>query len=101
VGWLVEALITRIFLPPETGMRSDAPFAIRVEARQGDTCQALTMAGKGVYDLTAEIIAYAAAQLARPGYDRAGVLAPATALDPRALLDHAAACWGVSLERVP
>jgi short subunit dehydrogenase-like uncharacterized protein len=101
VGWMVEALICRVFLPPETGMRSDAPFAILVEARWGDTSQALTISGKGVYDLTAEIIAYAAAQLARPAYDRAGVLAPAAALDPQALLDHAAAQWGISLGRVP
>ena len=101
VGWMVEALISRVFLPPESGMRSDAPFAIRIEARRGDTSRALMMTGKGVYDLTAELIAYAAAQLAQPGYDRAGVLAPAAALDPQALLDHAAAQWGISLGRVP
>jgi short subunit dehydrogenase-like uncharacterized protein len=101
VGQMVEALVSRVFLPPEAGMRSDAPFAIRIEARQGDTSQALTLSGKGVYDLTAEIIAYAAAQLARPGYGKAGVLAPAAALDPQALLDHAAAQWGVSVRREP
>jgi len=101
LGRMVEALISRVFLPPESGMRSDAPFAIQVEARRGDSSQALTMTGKGVYDLTAEIIAYAAAQLARPGYDRAGVLAPAAALDPQALLDQAAAHWGINLRRVP
>jgi hypothetical protein len=95
VGLMVEALISHLFLPPETGMRSDAPFAIRVEARHGETIRALTLAGKGVYDLTAEIVAYAATQLARPGYDRAGVLAPATALDPQALLDQAVAHWGI------
>jgi len=101
LGRMVEALISRVFLPPESGMRSDAPFAIQVEARRGDSSQVLTMTGKGVYDLTAEIIAYAAAQLARPGYDRAGVLAPAAALDPHALLDQAAAHWGINLRRVP
>jgi short subunit dehydrogenase-like uncharacterized protein len=101
VGLMVEALISYLFLPPETGMRSDAPFAIRVEARHGETIRALTLAGKGVYDLTAEIVAYAAAQLARPGYDRAGVLAPATALNPQALLDQAVAHWGIRVGREP
>jgi hypothetical protein len=50
-----------------------------------------------VYDLTAEIIAYAAGQLVQPDYDRSGVLAPAAALDPQALLDHAVARWGVAV----
>jgi hypothetical protein len=53
--------------------------------------------GRGVYDLTAEIVAYAAGQLIQPDYDRAGVLAPAAALDPQALLDHAVAHWGVAV----
>ena len=100
-GRLVEALISSVFQPPETGMRSEAPFVVRVEARHGDASQALTLTGKGVYDLTAEIVAYAAAQLARPGYDKAGVLAPAAALDPQALLDHAAVEWGMSVRREP
>jgi short subunit dehydrogenase-like uncharacterized protein len=106
VGWMVEALISRLYLPPESGLRSDASFAVRVEtrrveARRGETSQALTLTGKGVYDLTAEILAFAAAQLARPGYDRAGVLAPAMALDPQTLLDHAVAQWGLGLRRAP
>ena len=98
-GRLVEAAISRLFAPPETGMRSDAPFAIRVTAWQGTASQSLTLTGKGVYDLTAEIAAYAAGRMARPGYDRAGVLPPAAALDPRSLLDTATADWGVALSR--
>jgi short subunit dehydrogenase-like uncharacterized protein len=99
VGRMVEALISRLFLPPETGMRSESPFTIQVKARRGDTIRALTLTGKGVYDLTAEIVAYAAVQLARPAYDLAGVLAPAAALDPPSLLDHAVTHWGISLRR--
>jgi len=99
VGRLIEALISRLFPPRETGLRSDAPFTIQVEARRGDTRQVLTLAGKGVYDLTAEIVAYAASRLARPGYDRAGVLPPAIALNPQALLDHAVAQWGITLSQ--
>ena len=91
--------LKRWYPPPETGLRSDAPFTIQVEARQGEVRRALTLSGKGVYDLTAEILAYAAGQLLQPGYDRAGVLAPAVALDPQALLDQAATHWGVDLKR--
>jgi hypothetical protein len=78
-------------------MRSRDPFAIRVEALRGAVRRSLTLTGQGVYDLTAEIIAYAAGQLLQPDYDRAGVLAPAAALDPQALLDHAEDHWGVAV----
>ncbi len=99
VGQLVEVLITRVSPPPEAGVRSAAPFAVKVEVQGSGKAQAMTLTGRGVYDLTAEIVAYTAARLAQPGYDRAGVLAPAAALDPRAFLDHAAAEWDVSLRR--
>jgi len=97
MGRLVEALITQVLAPPEVGLRSEAPFTVQVQTRRGDETRRLTLAGKGVYDLTAEIVAYAAAQLIRAGYDRAGVLAPAAALHPQALLDHAGAHWGVAV----
>ncbi len=99
VGWLTQVLISRVAPPPEMGMRSQAPFSVKVEMRRGDVSRALTLTGQGVYDLTAAIIAYAAGQLVQPGYDRAGVLAPAIALDPRALLDQAVAQWGITLSQ--
>jgi hypothetical protein len=70
-----------------------------VEVRRGAERRSLTLLGSGVYDVTGEIVAYAAGQMARPGYDRAGVLAPAAALDPRALLDEATARWGLTMQR--
>ena len=93
------AVASRVAPSPETGMRSQAPFVVQVKLQRGDVSQALTLTGKGVYDITAEIIAYAAGQMLQPGYDRAGVLAPAVAFDPQALLDHATAEWGVSVKR--
>lgn len=96
-GAAISAAVSQVFLPPEMGMRSQAPFAVLVEAQQRDTIRRLALTGQGVYELTAEIVAYAASQLARPGYDRAGFLPPAVALDARALLDHAVARWGVTL----
>lgn len=99
VGTATGAAVSRIFLPAETGMRSQAPFAISVQARRGNTTRRLTLTGQGVYELTAQILAYAASQLAWPGYGQAGFLPPALALDPQALLDHAVGKWGVSLSR--
>jgi short subunit dehydrogenase-like uncharacterized protein len=98
VGALTLALISRVALPPETGLRSQVPFVIKVEAKGEAGRAGLVLAGHGVYDLTAELVAYAAAQMLDPGYGRSGVLAPAVALDAQALLDQAAAQWQVPLE---
>ncbi|MBN1660210.1 MAG: saccharopine dehydrogenase NADP-binding domain-containing protein [Anaerolineae bacterium] len=97
LGGLLEALIARVMPPPDSGLRSDAPFTIQVAARRGDDAYPLTLAGQGVYDLTAEIVAYAAGVLHADGYDRAGVLPPALALDPYAFLTHAVTHWHVDL----
>lgn len=94
-GRLVETAVTRISPPPVTGLRSADPFALRIEARLGDEKRALVLTGQGVYDLTAEIVAYAAYQMAQPGYENAGVLPPAAALEPRALLHEATHQWGI------
>ncbi|MGD8465553.1 MAG: saccharopine dehydrogenase NADP-binding domain-containing protein [Anaerolineae bacterium] len=98
VGRLVEVAVTRISPPPQRGLRSADPFVIRIEAHRADEQQALILTGKGVYDLTAEIVAYAANQMAQPSYGKAGVLPPARALDPQALLDEAVAHWTVDLQ---
>ena len=98
LGRLVEVVIGRLWPPPQSGLRSEAPFAVWVGARRGAETRSLTLLGSGVYDLTGQIVAYAAGQMARPGYDCAGVLAPAAALDPRALLDEAAAHWGLTIQ---
>ncbi len=97
VGRLVVALSERLSPPPETGLRSQAPFLIKVALLRKDAQQTLLLTGRGVYERTADIIAYAAQQLADQGYDRSGVLAPAAALDPAALLAHAVAHWGVEI----
>jgi short subunit dehydrogenase-like uncharacterized protein len=101
VGKVVSAIVSSVSAPPETGLRSQAPFTIQVVARQGDTSKTLTLSGQGVYDLTAKIVVFAAGQLAQPGYSRSGVLAAAAALDPEALLDQAVARWQIGTSREP
>lgn len=93
LGRLFETLLVRVLPPPQSGLRSDAPFAVQIEAWHGQEGRRLVLMGHGVYDLTAEIVAYAAARLSRPGQDLAGVLPPAEVLEPSAFLDHAAERW--------
>ena len=100
LGHLAGAALTQVFAPPETGLRSEAPFAILVDARRGEAVQTMTLTGKGVYDLTAEIVAYAAGQLVRSGA-KGGIRAPAQVLNPQALLDQAVAGWGVQVRCEP
>jgi short subunit dehydrogenase-like uncharacterized protein len=70
-------------------------FAITVTAARDRQSNALALMGSDVYGVTAEIIAYYARAMLQPGYDRAGVLAPAQAVDPSALLAAAAAHWNI------
>jgi short subunit dehydrogenase-like uncharacterized protein len=100
LGHLAGVALTQVFAPPETGLRSGAPFAILVEVRRGDALQTMTLTGKGVYDLTAEIVAYAAGQLVQL-HREGGILAPAQALDPHKLLDQAVVNWEVQVRREP
>jgi len=73
-------------------------FMIHVCARQGSRSRWMTISGGDPYEMTAEIIAYAARYMTGPGYDRRGLLAPSQALDPRALLEHGVASWGLRVE---
>lgn len=97
LGRPLAALASLIGLPPESGRRSVPPFIIQVELLQGKKRHKLILAGKGVYDITAEIVAYAAEQMLAPAYDLQGVLPPARALCPQALLTEAGDYWGVQV----
>ncbi len=76
--------------------RQSSSFVIYIAARSGDQKRTALLSGSDPYGLTAEIIAYAASQLTAPGYDRKGMLAPAQAFDPRALIDYAQKNWGIT-----
>lgn len=76
--------------------RRDDDFTILVTAARGKQTQSVTLQGRDVYGITAEIIAYYATAMLQPGYDRCGVLAPAQAVDSAALLNTTAAQWHVT-----
>jgi hypothetical protein len=96
-GSLVSAIVSRMAPPPETGMRTQAPFKITLEAVQGNQTRTVTLQGHGAYDLTAEIAVYAARHMLQPGFGKSGVLAPAQALGPKIFLDHAVEHWNVTI----
>jgi short subunit dehydrogenase-like uncharacterized protein len=81
--------------PPSDERRKEMPFTIRVEARAGSHTAALTLSGRDPYGLTARIVAHAAQRL-YAGDAPTGVVPPARALDPIALLE-AARAWGVEV----
>jgi short subunit dehydrogenase-like uncharacterized protein len=73
---------------PDEDARRGARFTIGVLARgENASVGRGIVRGSDVYGLTAEIATHAAELMAAPGYDRAGVLAPAQAFDARAFLD--------------
>ncbi len=98
LGGLTLAVVSRVAPPPPSGLRSQAPFWIQVKAVAAAATRTLTLSGRGVYELTAAIVAYAAQHLLADDFAHSGVLAPAAALDPAALLAHAAAHWNVTVK---
>lgn len=56
-------------------------WTILAEARSGDRWRNVTIMGRDVYGLTAELLASTAMKMAQEGYERSGVLAPVQAAD--------------------
>jgi short subunit dehydrogenase-like uncharacterized protein len=77
---------------PDDQTRAGDAFHLAIDVRGvragAATHRRLLLRGRDPYGLTAVIAAYGAQQMCADGYDRSGVLAPAAAFAPRALLDH-------------
>jgi len=95
---LAEPLLTRYPEGPSEASRDKVRFTIVALAHgeDGRTRRGVATGGD-VYALTAATAVHGAALMAQEGYDRAGVLSPASAYDPRAFLD-ALAAHGVTYE---
>ncbi len=96
VGALLRALAERAAAPPSAEVRVRMAFMIRVAVRAQGQARCLTLRGLDPYGLTARIVAYAAVGLVVMP-PPAGVIPPARALDPAALLETARS-WGVTIE---
>ncbi len=73
---------------PETAEKSR--WAVMAEARSATRRQTVTLEGRNVYQLTANITTWAAMQMLEPGFKTkaGGILGPAQAFDSRAALDY-------------
>lgn len=85
VGRVLQALASRAAPPPDAEKRARMRFTILVEARAGASTTSLTLEGSDPYQLTADIVAYAA-DLLYDGSTPVGVQPPARVLEPAALL---------------
>lgn len=76
------------------GSRRAAKWTILAEARGSNDWKNVTLVGHDVYGLTARLLAAASLHMARPEYDRTGVLSPVQAVGSdlleKELVDHGA-----------
>jgi short subunit dehydrogenase-like uncharacterized protein len=86
---VADLAIDRLPEGPSPQARAAARFTIAAVAHGEDGgSSSAVVRGSDVYGLTAAIAVHAARRLAAEGFDRAGVLAPASAFDPVEFLDH-------------
>jgi short subunit dehydrogenase-like uncharacterized protein len=85
---LADAAIDRLPEGPSEEQRRRARFTVAVLAHgESGTTGRGVVRGGDVYGLTAASVVQAASLLAAEGYDRTGVLSPASAFEPTAFLD--------------
>jgi short subunit dehydrogenase-like uncharacterized protein len=102
-GGPLRKVFTRLAAVGGVGMNDqgqqpvNSPFSIYVMARGGGRSKWMVMHGNDPYVITAEIAAYAACQISQPDYNRSGLLAPAQALSPDALIAYAKENWAIEL----
>jgi hypothetical protein len=80
-----------------TAIRSHDPFEIHVQLENAERSSSVSLTGIGAYEITAEIIVYAARKILDPQFCLAGVLPPASLLNPAEFLQESSN-WGVKLE---
>lgn len=98
LGGMLEPLLARYPEGPSEDTRGASRFTIVALAHGEDgRTRRGVVTGGDVYGLTAVTAVHGAALMAEPGYDRAGVLSPASAYEPAAFLD-ALAEHGVAYE---
>lgn len=97
---LAEAVVSRFPEGPSTEDRRRPRFTVVCDVRAGSRARRGVVRGRDVYGLTARSTVEAALRLGAPDYDRAGVLAPSEAFEPRDFLGALAAA-GLEYEIVP
>jgi short subunit dehydrogenase-like uncharacterized protein len=75
----IEGLVGRLTNPPE-GAGRNARWTILAEARSGSSARKVTLQGRDVYGLTAELLATAAVRMCEADFDQKGVVSPVQAV---------------------
>jgi short subunit dehydrogenase-like uncharacterized protein len=91
-SWMA-AVSSWIVKPPEAGLRTEDSWLVQIEAVSHSATRTVTITGKGVYEITAKIAAYAAMKLLEGNHKQFGVLPPSAVLDPQGFLEHAINHW--------
>jgi short subunit dehydrogenase-like uncharacterized protein len=97
---VIEAAVGRLPEGPDPEGRRRARFAIVCEVSQGSRKRRGIVTGHDIYGLTARTTVEAARQLAAPGFDRRGALAPSEAFEPREFM-RSLGGFGVQYEVAP
>jgi short subunit dehydrogenase-like uncharacterized protein len=82
---------------PENDKIDQQAFQITVFLATEKKQTQMTLSGQGAYHLSADIIAYAVAQILQPDFNLCGVLPPAAILEPSKFLQEVKK-WGVSCQ---
>jgi short subunit dehydrogenase-like uncharacterized protein len=92
-GRLVLWITARI--PSGVSIRTHNPFEIWVSLENADKVTQASLTGVGAYEITAEIIGYAAKKILQEQFKFAGVLPPSCVLNPAEFI-QVASNWGVT-----
>jgi short subunit dehydrogenase-like uncharacterized protein len=94
---LRDLVLKLVSYPPPPRLRSQDPFEIRVSLSSPYKACSASVKGTGAYDLTAQIIAFAAERILKNPPALCGVLPPSSLCDPADFFNTAKQ-WGVNLE---
>ncbi len=82
----LDALVSRLKQAPDDDTREKARWTILAEASDGKAWRNVALQGRDPYGLTAELLAAAGVEMARPSYARSGVCAPVEAMGLEGLM---------------
>ena len=97
ISRLAGPVMARLAKGPAPGYRENSRWAVMAQAEGSQGHRQVTIQGKNVYELTAVITAWCAAQMLQPDFELSGALGPAQAFDPLEALTYLSE-YGVSWE---
>jgi short subunit dehydrogenase-like uncharacterized protein len=90
---LMGNLSASLIKPPSENLRTEDRWLVQVEAESHARRGSITLNGKGVYEITAKVVVFAAQQLLSAQPKQFGVIPPSVILPPKILLPYADENW--------